>query len=1134
MARLFSKEYHELSNTWYFKESVIELEKGDLRYFLTRNEAGAVILRFYASPNKRKPFPDNIDIVYDTDEKRILSVSCHICLNNKLNNEKTDSNNEKQCRHYLSVVDYGYRYLSTNLTENIKTAVYTKNLLSYNNFRQSEAVNGKIHIEGIFDSRTDKIRFYFSGYKGISLHPISLIAAGKTEKNDIQRQNIDEQMSALSDAEVSLLGQLQPVKCAHSIKGRSWTIYKTDFPVTFTSLHVLSLQGKLFIKETGEKLVFTDEKYNLSFLISKNKDNLLSSSDNHRTGQEAYLLKPSSGCFFSAVYTGNFTYLFLENRVYSVRLPFPEDIIRQIFTGGYPCSEHDLVYFATVVAKQLAIAECYLDFDDDIVLPKHYSNRPQVIFELTSGEGDLFHDTTGHITGRETDYVRICCYFDYGEEKLPLDGLILQSNLISIERAAGSLWFYIPDELYDEVSNFIGSLPPPDVDEIMREGYYLYYSEHKIDRLKQLFYENSSNDWVINLDEKLKKEFIYKVELKPVIRVEQSEEIDWFGYDIRYRIKDVTFTHDELKEFFSTRNKYLKLPDGKLVYFSNKDTYDKIDRQLEDYRSNRRKAAGKDRISHYNLSYLYALSRYDNRIKVLGNQHLDKMYADLLRRRLEKKSEVPLVLFNVMRSYQKTGYRWLKMLQEYKLAGVLADDMGLGKTLQTIAVLADYYENSSSGSSLGKKDSSSPPPSLVVCPKTLLFNWAAEIEKFHSNLTYMIYEGAKETRKELLEDINVQLIIVSYALVSSDIELFSKYHFGYIVLDEAQHIKNPQSLRSKGVKKLNSDYKLALTGTPLENNIRELWSIYDFLMPGYLQSYRKFKNLYEGKDNDVGEENKEQKLGVFPLKEMISPFMLRRRKNEVLLELPDKQEQMLYCRMSNQQEKLYLKIIAMVRSSILPSLSDNNSEHVPPQLYINVLAALTRLRQVCNHPGLIKKELKERQNVSGKLELILEIINEAVDSGRNILVFSQFSSMLKIIASELQVTGFQFEYMDGATRNRKERIDNFCNNDNVRLFLMTLKVGGLGLNLTKADTVILVDPWWNPMAEAQSVDRVHRIGQTKKVIVYKMITKGSVEEKILQLQQNKLKLFNNLIEKSRQTVKDITVEDIRKLFESDS
>jgi SNF2 family DNA or RNA helicase len=305
----------------------------------------------------------------------------------------------------------------------------------------------------------------------------------------------------------------------------------------------------------------------------------------------------------------------------------------------------------------------------------------------------------------------------------------------------------------------------------------------------------------------------------------------------------------------------------------------------------------------------------------------------------------------------------------------------------------------------------------------------------------------------------------------------------------------------------------------MENNPAELWSIFDFVLPGYLPSLKSVRNSILEKGDDG--KNEARRISA-----MVSPFILRRKKKDVLIELPDKQEQIVFCKMSDAQEKLYLQLLDHVKQNLL-----NKFTFTGGQEYMHILAALTKLRQTCNHPALVDKSFVDDPYISGKVELLMEIVHEALENGRKILVFSQFVEMLKILKSTFQKENISYEYMDGSTKHRGKHVDNFNNNENIRVFLISLKTGGYGINLTSADTVIMVDPWWNPMGENQAIDRAHRIGQTKKVMVYKMITKGSVEEKILSLQKNKIELFENLIENGQNLVKTMDTDDMKKLFE---
>jgi len=1032
------------------------------------------------------------------------------------------------------VIDYAYKYLSTpedrsevtsnnsnldgTLTIDPNTVLYTNSLLTYNAYWQQMIFNGRILLEGIYDQESDKVRFYFPDYLDLDLRELINYTEQRTQSSKQKKTKkrvsygidrfltadtklLQEQAAAFRDSELALISRLQSIKCSYSRKSQYYTIYKKDMVKTLPYLK--DLQSKVQIRETGEPLIFSEEEFKLHLRIEP-------------VDESMFRIKIATGSFFSALITQNENYVFIGNVIYRFQLPFNKELTDKIFKGGYLFPSTDLAYFATIVAKQAGLNKCFIDFDDNIAIPTNYSDSPQTVLELSKQGDNIILKML--LRFKEND--EEVCYRD-----IPLKHIYFDTELFRIKNSDGEEeWFYLPYDKRKGLLDFLQYLPQPDSNLLVESSEYLFSQEDKKDRLKKIIYEQVPSDWVVELDDNLKKEFVYRIELKPTIAVNRTDRINWFEYQVTYQYQDLTFTHEELRKFFQSRERYMKLSDERLVYFSGKDNFDQID-SLIDYTRKQLKPGEERRadiLTNYNLSYLYIIAKENENIKLKGEKYLEKMYSDLIRRRGEDEVSVPLSLINVMRSYQKIGFFWMKMLRKHHLGGLLADDMGLGKTLQSLAILSDYHEQHSQEKKL----------SLVVCPKTLLFNWAMEIEKFHPNLTYLIYEGNKSQRTKLLEEIQSDVIIVSYSLIQMDINNFLRHSYAYIILDEAQHIKNPLTLRSKAVKRLETEYKLALTGTPVENNLVDLWSIFDFLMPGYLHSLKAFRKEYTEEDDEA--EEKKQILS-----RIVSPFILRRKKSEVLLELPDKQEQYLFNKMTPQQERIYLKILAMAQEKILSSsgqIVDDSGliDYSPGEInrnYINILTALVRLRQICNHPGIVDTDLASKANISGKMELLMELIQDAVENRRKILVFSQFVSMLKLIARNLEEKGFLYEYMDGKTPNRQERVEHFTSNDNIRIFLLTLKVGGLGLNLTAADTVIIVDPWWNPMSENQSIDRVYRIGQTKKVLVYKIITEGTVEEKILQLQSQKKHVFASVVEGSQSLISKMSPEDIRNLFE---
>lgn len=470
----------------------------------------------------------------------------------------------------------------------------------------------------------------------------------------------------------------------------------------------------------------------------------------------------------------------------------------------------------------------------------------------------------------------------------------------------------------------------------------------------------------------------------------------------------------------------------------------------------------------------------------------------------------PRGLAATLREYQLQGFAWLSNIFANRLGGVLADDMGLGKTLQTITLIAKAVEEGETR------------PFLIICPSSLAFNWMQELARFAPGLSALNICGVPEKRSELFTLIPAQnVVVISYALLQRDQEALEAHAFAAVFLDEAQHIKNPGSGRTKSAKAVKADSRYALTGTPIENSLGELWSLFDFVLPGYLFTYRRFKEEIERPIMDGADAGKLREL-----KHRIAPFMLRRTKQEVLTQLPRKTEQVVYCPMEKAQREAYLSVLAFFDTRLLPLLEkDGIQTHS-----LEILAALTRLRQICCHPGLALE--KYAGAPSGKLDLLFEIIDQAVDGGHKTLVFSQFTGMLDLIQAGLAERGLSLVRLDGSTSvaRRGKLVDRFNSDPGISTFLISLKAGGTGLNLTAADTVIHVDPWWNPAAEDQASARAHRMGQKNPVNVYKLIAENSVEEKILHLQQDKKKLFEAVVGSGGAAFNRFSLDQIRDLF----
>jgi superfamily II DNA or RNA helicase len=483
-----------------------------------------------------------------------------------------------------------------------------------------------------------------------------------------------------------------------------------------------------------------------------------------------------------------------------------------------------------------------------------------------------------------------------------------------------------------------------------------------------------------------------------------------------------------------------------------------------------------------------------------------------LRERLLHPSEVKLPrlspsLDDCLRGYQKDGVRWLRLLEECGFHGVLADEMGLGKTVQALAAVLAH-----------RQELTVAKPSIVVCPTSLVENWLVEAQRFVPELKTMAVRGAD--RQDLLAEVgNHDLVVTSYALLRRDVVEYETHDFDYIILDEAQHIKNPRTANATACKELRGDHRLVLTGTPIENSLSEIWSIFDFLLPGYLGSQKEFRQDYE-----AAAPEDERDRALIELASHVHPFILRRTKEEVCDELPSKMEQVLFCELGPEQRHLYNTVLTAGRQMLHQAQGDGWRRH-----RFELLSILMRLRQICCHPDLLPDDFREgfEQPIpSVKMDLAREVILEAIDSGSRILLFSQFTSVLKLLPPWLEENGIRYEYLDGATKDRQMRVDRFNADDGIPIFLLSLKAGGTGLNLTGANTVIHYDQWWNPMVEDQATDRTHRIGQTRSVTAIKLVARHTIEEKILALQESKRDLFRRLIAGAPGRLGELTEEDV--------
>lgn len=592
----------------------------------------------------------------------------------------------------------------------------------------------------------------------------------------------------------------------------------------------------------------------------------------------------------------------------------------------------------------------------------------------------------------------------------------------------------------------------------------------------------------------------------PHTRLTASSGMDWFDLKMEINFGDQHVKIADVRKAIVNREDYVKLGDGSIGFLPQE--------WIEKY-SNLLKL-GKIRKDSVRIS-AYQPSLIDEMYDEMQNK---EVFDEILKKQRNLKNfrsmpnlPIPEKVNATLRPYQEEGFKWLTFLDDIQWGGCLADDMGLGKTLQVLSFLQHLKDTNQNKNKL---------PHLIVVPRSLIFNWQHEAEKFCKELT--ILDNSKIDRtKDIKEFKNYDAIIMTYAMVRMDIEHLKKAKFHYVVLDESQAIKNPLAQVSKAVKLLKAQNRIVMTGTPVENNTFDLFSQMDFLNPGMLGTVKSFKEQYADQID-----KKRDQATAEELRKMIYPFMLRRKKNEVAKDLPSKVEQVLYCEMEPKQRKIYDKHKNEIRNKLI-EIMDSEEAH---KTGMYIVQGLMKLRQICNSPTLLSNdENGEYPSDSAKLSLLINQVKELSAEGHKVLVFSFFVEMLELIAKELETENIGFNKLLGGSTNREKLVQDFKENDDKKVFLISLKAGGFGLNLTEASYVFLVDPWWNPAVEQQAIDRTHRIGQENPVFAYKMICKDSIEEKILEIQEKKKAVADDVISTESSLFKNVTKEDIKILFE---
>ncbi|MGL4632336.1 MAG: DEAD/DEAH box helicase [Leadbetterella sp.] len=709
--------------------------------------------------------------------------------------------------------------------------------------------------------------------------------------------------------------------------------------------------------------------------------------------------------------------------------------------------------------------------------------KPKILLEPMMNANqtmDLFQENVGH----SNDNFKVSLMFNYGEFDFFYD-VFGSPDYVKLEKKDDSWVFYkvrknigfekeCIAKLLDKDLNFKnGSILKPKYEMfewIMENAVWLEF--HGIEIVQQ---DNSNHSYFLG---------------KATMNVTLEEKNDWFDINAIIYFGEFKIPFKDLKKYILSNIKEFTLPNGQKavipsawftqysdLFFNSIDTEEGV------------------RIPLIHLGYVYQLAE-DGLANTITSRRLENL------KDFEKIEEVELPQYftGSLRPYQKAAYDWLHFLKSYRLGGCLADDMGLGKTVTTLSFLSKLYEEDAQR------------PTLLVMPTSLIYNWQKEARKFCPKLRALVHFGMY--RDKVADRFkNYQLIITTYGIMRSDIEFLKQYEFEYVILDESQNIKNPQSSTFKSVMQLNSKGKLILTGTPLENTTVDLWSQMNFVNPGLLGTESDFKNKFTSQIDKKRVEEVTHKLAA-----KIKPFMLRRQKSQVAKDLPEKIETISYCVMTEEQERLYEETRSYIRNTLLSSETKNN---------ILIIQGLTKLRQIANHPFMVDEKY---EGGSGKDTDVIHKLKEIVEKGYKTLVFSQFVKHLHIVEERLKQEGINYLYLDGTTKNRMDLVDKFQSEAEPKIFLISLKAGGVGLNLTAAEYVFILDPWWNPASEAQAVDRAHRIGQSKTVFSYKFITQNTIEEKILDLQNRKKELFDSIISTEENFTKSLNQDDLLALL----